>query len=119
MPAYCVGALTQEWQFTRRRTTCSTSAFGHTREAEPPAGHGVGLGPAVEQDQPVADLGIAQEALVLAAAVEHLAVDLVRQDGDVRVPLEAGDEALDLLLRHGAAAGIVRAVEDDEAGLAA
>ena len=55
------------------------------REAEPPAGHGVGLGPAVEQDQPVADLGIAQEALVLAPAVEHLAVDLVRHDGDVGV----------------------------------
>ena len=87
------------------------------REAEPPAGHGVGLGPAVEDDEPVADLGVAQEALVLAIAVEHLAVDLVRQHGDVGVPLQAGDEALHLLGRHGAAAGIVRAVEDDQAGL--
>jgi hypothetical protein len=32
MPAYCVGALTQEWQLTARRTTCSTSAFGHTEK---------------------------------------------------------------------------------------
>ena len=57
MPAYCVGALTQEWMLTASRTTCSTSELGQTAEAEPPAGHGVGLGPAVEQDQPVADLG--------------------------------------------------------------
>src|SRR5262245_5931421 len=48
------------------------------RKAEAPTGHGVGLGPAVEQDQPIADLGVAQKALVLAPAVEHLAIDLIR-----------------------------------------
>ena len=32
MPAYCVGALTQEWQLTASRTTFSTSAFGHTEK---------------------------------------------------------------------------------------
>ena len=32
MPAYCVGALTQEWQLTARRTIGSTSAFGHTEK---------------------------------------------------------------------------------------
>ena len=30
MPAYWVGALTQEWQLTASRTTFSTSAFGQT-----------------------------------------------------------------------------------------
>ena len=68
------------------------------REAEPPAGHGVGLGPAVEQDQPVADLGIGEQRLVREPVIGHLAVDLVRHDRDVGEAREAGDELVDLVL---------------------
>src|SRR5262245_4591253 len=87
------------------------------RKAEAPTGHGVGLGPAVEQDQPIADFGVAQKALVLAPAVEHRAINLVREHGNVPVLFEPDGQALHLCGRHRAAAGIVRAVENNQAGL--
>ena len=87
--------------------------------AEAPAGHRVGLAPAVEQDEAVADLGVVEHGDVLAAVVGHAVVDLVAEDGDVRVLLEAGDELVDLGLRHGAAGGVGGRVDDDAGASAA
>src|SRR3546814_12528093 len=80
------------------------------------AGHGVGLAPAVQHDDAVADLRVLQQADVLAPVIEHLAVDLVRQDGHLRVGRQPLDQAVDLGARRHAAVRIGRAVEDAEAG---
>src|SRR6516164_500064 len=60
--------------------------------AQPPAGHRIGLAPPVEQDHAVADRRVAEQARMLGAVIEDLAVDLVAEDGDLRVALEPGDE---------------------------
>ena len=58
---------------------------GPHREAKPPTGHRIGLGPAIEQDQPVAAVSDSSSRLiVLAPIIQHLAVDLVRQQRHVR-----------------------------------
>ena len=44
-------------------------------------------------DQPVADLRVSQQRDVRLAVIGHGGVDLVGQDGDVRVAGEPGDEA--------------------------
>src|SRR5690606_37784504 len=54
--------------------------------AETPAGHGVAFAPAFEQDDPVAEILVGEEANVPAVApgipVVEAAVDLVAEDGD-------------------------------------
>src|SRR3546814_14416822 len=60
------------------------------------AGHGVGLAPAVQHDDAVADLRVLQQADVLAPVLEHLAVDLVRQDGHLRLGRQPLDQAVAL-----------------------
>src|SRR3546814_5680888 len=63
------------------------------------AGHGVGLAPAVQHDDAVADLRVLQQTDVLAPVIEHLAVDLVRQDGHLRVgrqPLRSEEHTSEL-----------------------
>ena len=84
------------------------------RIAEPPAGHGVGFRPAVEQDQPVADRRIGQQAHVRLAVIDHVIVDLVRHHGDVGISLQSGDELVDFRLRRHAAGRIGRRIEDEE-----
>jgi hypothetical protein len=84
--------------------------------AEAPAGHGVGLAPAVEQDHPFAQALVGQQARVAPAVVEHAAVDLVGEDRDLREIGQHGGDPLDLLGRDDAAGGIGRAVEDEQPG---
>src|SRR5260221_11913705 len=91
-------------------------ALGPDAVAEAPARHRIGLAPAVEQDETVADRGIGQQADMLGAVIDHAAIDLVAHDGDVGETLEPGDEAVDLGARHDAAGRVGRAGEDDEAG---
>src|SRR5215471_10965578 len=54
--------------------------LGPHRVAEPPAGHRIGLAPAVQQDQPVAQRWIAQQADMLGGVIENFAVNLVAKD---------------------------------------
>jgi hypothetical protein len=84
------------------------------RIAQPPAGHGIGLGPAIEQDQPVADRGIRQQADMRLAVIDHLVVDLVRHDGDIGPLLQPGNELVDFGFGRDAAGGIGRRVDDDQ-----
>ena len=84
------------------------------RIAEPPAGHGVGLRPAIEQNKPIADRRILQQADVGLAVVEHVVVDLVRHDGDVGMAFEPSDELVDLGLRRHAAGRVGRRIDNQE-----
>src|SRR5262249_57779080 len=59
--------------------------------AQPPAGHRIGLAPPVQQDHAVADRGVAEQAGMLSAVIEDLAVNLVAEHGDLRVTFESGD----------------------------
>ena len=83
-PANCVGALTQECRLTASLRAYVVELARPDRVAEAPAGHRVGLRPAVEQDQPVADRRIGEQADMLLAVIDHVVVDLVRHDRDVR-----------------------------------
>src|SRR5436190_841938 len=58
------------------------------RVTQPPTCHRIGLAPPVEEDQSVAQRRIAKKTDVLGAVVEDLAVDLVAEHGDVRVPFK-------------------------------
>ena len=60
---------------------------------------------------------VLQQAGMLAPAIEHLAVDLVAEDGDLRMLLEPLHQLLDLVLGAGAARRVGRAVDDDQPGL--
>src|SRR5438477_1553440 len=82
--------------------------------AHTPAGHRIGLAPAVEQDDLLADRGIGEQADMLGAVIEDLAIDLVAHDRDMRVLFETGDEAVEFGARHDAARRIGRAVDDQE-----
>ena len=86
------------------------------RVAEPPSGHGERLAPAVEEDHAVRDLGVGEEARVLAAVVDDAAVDLVAQHHDLGMLREARRELVDLALRDRPAGRVGGRVEDDEAG---
>ena len=90
------------------RVAFSISESGHTLLAHAPPGHGIGLAPAVEQDQPVADRFVAEQADMLAAVVEHPAVDLIAHHEDLRVILQALDQPVELLARHRAAGRVGR-----------
>ena len=86
------------------------------RITQPPPGHRIGLAPAVEQDQPVAQRRVAKKADVLGAVVKDLPVDFVAEYGDLRMPFEPGDQPVELVARHNAARRVGRAVDDDEPG---
>src|SRR6516162_7676380 len=82
--------------------------------AEPPAGHRIGLAPPVEQNHPVADRGVAEQADMLGAIIEDLAVDLVAEHGDLGMALEPGDQPVELAARHDSTGRVGRAVDDQE-----
>ena len=82
--------------------------------AEAPAGHGVGLGPAVEQDEAIADRFIAKQAAMGLVVEDKTAIDLVRQHGRLGEVLETGNEAVELIVVDDAARWIARAVDDDQ-----
>ena len=84
------------------------------RIAHAPPGHGVGLRPAVEQDQPVADLGIGEQRDVREPVVGHLPVDLVGEDRDVGKARQPFDQRVDLRLGGDAAGRVGRRIEDDQ-----
>ena len=50
------------------------------------------------------------------AVIGHAAIDLVGEDGDIRMRGEAGHERVDLRFRRDTAGRIGRRIEDDEAG---
>ncbi len=90
---------------------------GPNRVAQPPAGHGIGLRPAIEQDQPVADRRIGEQAHVGLAVIDHVVVDLVRHHRHIGKAVETGDELVDLALWRDAAGRIGRRVHDQQPGL--
>ncbi len=51
---------------------------------------------------------------MLGAVVKDLAVDFVTEHGDLRVPFEPGDQAVELMPRHDAARRVGRAINDEE-----
>ena len=61
----------------------STSGSGHDRVAQPPAGHRVRLGEAVEHDRPLGHARQRGDRDVLGAVVHDAAVDLVGEDPQV------------------------------------
>src|SRR5262249_28218718 len=89
--------------------------LGPDAVSQAPNGHRIGLAPAVEEDEAVAYLRIAQEAHMLGPVIDHAAVDFIAHHRDVGEALEPFDEALDLAARHDAARWIGRTIEDDEA----
>ena len=76
------------------------------RIAQPPAGHGKGLGPAIEQDQPVADGRIAEHADMRFAIIDDPVIDLIRQHRDIGPFLQARDQRVEFGFRADAAGGI-------------
>ena len=71
-PASCTAGGVQETELTIRRVIGSTSALGHRGVAQPPAGHGEGLGEAVQEDgaieQPVRGDGVVRRPRRAAAS---------------------------------------------------
>ena len=74
--------------------------------AQAPAGHGIGLGPAIEQDQPVADGRVIQQGDMLLPVIDELVVDLVAHHRHLRPGFHALDEGFDLGFGGDAAGGI-------------
>ena len=116
MPAYCALALTQEWQLIDKPLGRIDPGFGPDAVAEAPAGHGVGLGPAVEQDGAVAQMLVGEQAGMGFAVEQQPGINLVAQDGDMGEALQPGGERIDLGLGRHAAGRVGRAVEDDQTG---
>ena len=85
----------------------------HDRVAQPPAGHRVRLGEAVEDDRALGHAGQCRDRVVLAL-VDAATVDLVGEDGDVRVLAHDVRDRGDVLLAQHAARRVVRRVEDDQ-----
>ena len=111
-----VGAFTQELQLIASRVACGASSAGQTPVADAPAGHGIGLAPAVEHDHPVADRRIVEQRDMLAALVEQAAVDLVAHDGDVGMGLQPLGQAVEGFSGDDASRRVGRAVEHEEPG---
>ncbi len=88
--------------------------FGPDAITQPPAGHRIGLAPAVEQDDAVAQAWIGEQAHMPGAVIENLAIDLVAQDRHLRMALEPGRQLVELALRHHPAGRVGRAVEDHQ-----
>ncbi len=84
--------------------------------AEPPAGHGVSLGPAVEQDQAVANPRIGEQALGGRLGVVDGPIDLVREQRDLGPVVEAANQGVEFNLGGAPAGGVPGAVQDDEPG---
>src|ERR1700758_1228050 len=84
------------------------------RIAEPPAGHGVGLRPAVEQNEAITDRRVAEQTDMHLAIIEHVVVNLVRHDGDVGKALETSHKLVDFGFWRHAAGRIGGRVDDQE-----
>ena len=82
--------------------------------AQPPAGHGIGLGEALDHDDPVPHVLVFREAVVLPL-VGQGAVDIVAQDEDGLVPENVVD-GVQRLLGVDAAGGVVGRGQDDGLG---
>jgi hypothetical protein len=79
---------------------------GRGEVAHAPAGHGVGLGEAVQRDRPLLHPRQRGDGEVLVRGVEHLGVDLVGHDQDVVAQRDLGDLA-DHRGRRDRAGGVV------------
>ena len=80
--------------------------------SQAPSGHGISFRPAVQHDEAIAKLRVTQKADMPPPVIEHAAIDLVRQDGDVRMRHQPFDKVLDLFLGHRAACRVAGAVEN-------
>ena len=81
-------------------------------EAEPPAGHGVGLAEAVGHNQAVTDLRIARKADLGLTGVDQLLIHLIGDNPRVIFQRERHQQ-VDFLSGKDLAGGIVRVVEED------
>ena len=95
-------------RFTQRR--------GRAGIAETPASHGKGLAEAVQQNRAFPHSWILDDALVRAAIIKQLAVDLVSEDKQIMLHGERGD-LLQLLWRHDATRRIGGEIQRDDLGL--
>ena len=86
----------------------------HHPVAQPPAGHGVGLGEAVEQDGAVLEAVDGHDGLVFALE-DQPAIDLVGEHHEVALADGLGDVAQITPGQH-PAGGIMGRVQDDELG---
>ena len=104
-------------QVHRKLSRMVVKLAGPDRITQPPAGHCIGLRPAVEEDQPVADRGIRQKADVTLAVIDHVVVDFVRHHRDVGKILQPGNEPVDLALRGHPAGGVGGGIHDQQTRL--
>ena len=96
--------------------------LGHSAEdgfrpagvAQPPAGHGVALGKAVDHHRPLPHPGQGGDGHV-PGPVGQLGVDLVRQDDDAGAPQHLG-HGLQILPGHHRAGGVVGVGHDEQLG---
>ena len=83
---------------------------------QPPSGHSVGLAPAVEEDNAVADILKFQKAHMFVTVIKHAAVNLVAQHRHPRMFGQSRRQPFHFFARRHAAGGIGGAVEDDKPG---
>src|SRR5208337_998859 len=86
----------------------------HDAVAHAPAGHGIGLGEAIENNGALLHAGDARNREVLALE-EQAAVDFIREHEDIAVADDFG-HLLHVLALHDAAGGVLRGIDDDEFG---
>ena len=84
------------------------------RIAEPPAGHGIGLRPAVQHNDAIFEVFVFEHADVLATVIQHPRIDFVGQYGDVRMLSETFGELVHFCAGYDAAGRVGRGVDDDQ-----
>ena len=97
--------------------------LGHDRDdrlrpcgvAQPPAGHGVGLGKAVDHDGPFGHAGQRREGNMAVQAVGQLGIDLVREDHHLGTA-QHFRQLFKILLAHDGAGGVVGVGQDQQLG---